>query len=96
LAILFSACVQAFLAIKWSLFSFFVIVCLVAFFVIPTLPYSIEAMVVGFVLPWIGVNMSTYGIGFDLIIAALYIVCFDVAFFIYFVVTLCIRSKGNL
>ena len=85
----------AFLAIKRPLISFFVIVCSASFFVIATLPYSIEAMIIGFASPWIGGSMSAYGIGFDLIVAASYTVYFDIAFFIYSVVTLFIRSKGD-
>ncbi len=95
MAILFLSCVGAFFAIKRPLFSFLVVACSMSFFVIATLPYSIEAMIVGFASPWISGSMSTYGIGFDLIVAASYVFYFDIAFFIYSIITLFIRSKTN-
>ncbi len=95
MAILLLSCVGAFFAIRQPLFSFMIIVCSVSFFVIAALPYSIEAMIVGFASPWIGGNMSTYGIGFDLIFAASDVFYFDIAFLIYSIITLVIRSKIN-
>ena len=95
MAILFLSCVGAFLSIKRPLASFLVVACTISFFVIATLPYSIEAMIVGFASPWIGGSMSTYGIGFDLIVGASYVFYFDIAFFVYSIITLFIRSKTN-
>ena len=94
-AILFISCMGAFFSIKRPLFSFLVVACTISFFVIATLPYSIEAMIVGFASPWIGGSMSTYGIGFDLIVDASYVFYFDIAFFVYSIITLFIRSKTN-
>lgn len=96
MAVLFLSCVGAFLAIKRPLFSFLVVSCVMSFFVIATLPYSIEAMIIGFASPWIGGSMSNYGIGFDLIVSVSYIFYFDIAFLIYSVVTLFIRPKNTL
>ena len=93
MAILFLSCFGAFLTIKRPLFSFLTVACVMAFFVIATLPYSIEAMIIGFASPWIGGGMSTYGIGFDLIVAVSYIFYLDIAFLIYSVVTLFLRFK---
>ena len=78
------------------MFSFMTVVCSVSFFVIAVLPYSIEAMIVGFASPWISGSMSIFGIGFDLIMAASYIFYFDIAFFIYSLITSFIRSKTIL
>ena len=55
-----------------------------------------EAMIVGFASPWISGSMSTYGIGFDLIVGASYVLYFDIAFFVYSIITLFIRSKKIL
>ena len=80
MAILLFSCVAAFFAIKRPSFSFFVLASSVAFFVIATLPYSIEAMIIGFASPWIGGSMATYKIGFDLICKISYTFYFDIAF----------------
>lgn len=93
MVILFLSCVAAFLAINRPSFSFFVLACSLSFFVIATLPYSIEAMIVGFSSPWIGGSMSTFRIGFDLICKISYTIYFDMAFFIYSMFTLFIRIK---
>ncbi len=95
MTILLLSCVGSFFSIKFPLASFFVPVCTLSFFVIATLPYSIEAMIIGFASPWIGGSMSTYGISFKLIVAASYIVYFDIAFFVYSIITLFIRSITN-
>ncbi len=95
MAILFLSCVAAFFAIKWPLFSIFVWGGSLTFFVVATLPYSIEAMIVGFASPWIGGSMATYKIGFELMGAVSYIVYFDMAFLVYSVITLIIRSRKN-
>ncbi len=95
MAILFLSCVGAFFSINRPLFSFFVVACTISFFVIATLPYSIEAMIIGFASPWISGNMSTYGIGFDLIVATSYVFYFDISFLIYSIITLLIKSKTN-
>ena len=95
MTILFLSCVGAFLSIKRPLASFLVVACTISFFVIATLPYSIEAMIVGFASLWISGSMSTYGIGFDLIVGASYVFYFDIAFFVYSIITLFIRSKTN-
>ena len=94
--ILFLSCLGAVFAIKRPMFSFMTVVCSVSFFVIAVLPYSIEAMIVGFASPWISGSMSIFGIGFDLIMAASYIFYFDIAFFIYSLITSFIRSKTIL
>lgn len=86
------SCVGGFCAIRRPLFSFVIVLCSTSFFVIATLPYSVEAMVVGFMSPWVHGNMSTYGVGFDLIVAASYVVYFDIAFAVYSVITLFIKQ----
>ena len=96
MAILFLSGVMAFFAIKQPLCSCAVLVCSLSFFVIAVFPYSIEGMIVGLASPWIGVNMATYKISFELIDAASYIVYFDIAFWIYSVITLIIRARKNL
>ena len=96
MVILFLSCVMSFFAIKRPIFSFFVLGCCLTFFVIAILPYSIEAMIVGFSSPWIGGSMSAYKIGFKLISAISYVVYFDLAFLIYSVITLIIRGKNGL
>jgi len=88
MAILFLSCIMAFFAIKRPLFSSFIWVCSLAFFVIATLPYAIEAMIVGLASPWIGGSMATYKIGFELINAVSRILYFDIAFLIYSAITL--------
>ena len=95
MAILLLSCVMAFLVIKRPWLSMLILISSSSFFVIATLPYSIEAMIIGFASPWIGGSMATYGIGFKLIVAVSYIVYFDIAFFVYSVITLFIRAKRN-
>ena len=95
LAILGFACLGAFLSIKHPLFSFLTLICVIWFFVIATLPITIEAMIVGFSSPWIGGSVSPSEIGFDLICKISYIVYFDLAFLIYSIVTFIIRAKRN-
>lgn len=95
MAILLFSFVMAFLAIKRPWISALTLILSLSFFVTATLPYSIEAMIIGFASPWIGGSMATYGIGFKLIVAVSYIVYFDIAFFIYSVITLFIRAKRN-
>ena len=96
MVILLLSCAGALLVIKYPLVSFFVPVCSLCFFAIAIFPHSVEAMIVGLSSPWIGGTMSTYGIGFHLISAASYIVYFDIAFFIYSIITLFIRAKTNI
>ena len=96
MAIMFISCVPALLAIKYPPISFFTGVCTLFFFLIVVLPYSFEAAFVGLASPWIGAEMSTYGIGFELMGAASYIIYFDMAFFIYSIMTILIRAKTNL
>ena len=95
MAIMFISCVPALLSIKYPPISFFTGVCTLFFFVIVVLPYTFEAAFVGLASPWIGAEMSTYGIGFELMGAASYIIYFDMAFFIYSIITLFIRAKAN-
>lgn len=93
MAILFLSCVTALLAIKYPPISFLTAVCTLSFFVIIILPYSFEAAFVGLVSPWISAEMSTYGIGFELMGAASYIIYFDIAFFFYSIITIFIMLK---
>lgn len=93
MSILLLSCLMAFFAIKRPDFSIFISVCSFAFFLIIILPYCIEAMVVGFSAPWIGGEMATYKIGFDLMGKASCIIYFDFAFIVYSAVTLALRIK---
>ena len=95
MAIMFISCVPALLAIKYPPISFFTGVCTLFFFAIVVLPYTFEAAFVGLASPWIGAEMSTYGIGFELMGAVSYIIYFDMAFFIYSIITILIRAKTN-
>ncbi len=93
LSILLSSCVIAFFAIKRPILSIFTSVCSFAFFLIIILPYCIEAMVVGFSSPWIGGEMASYKIAFDLMANASCIIYFDFAFIVYAGITLVLRIK---
>ena len=95
MAIMFISCVPALLAIKYPPISFFTGVFMLFFFAIVVLPYTFEAAFVGLASPWIGAEMSTYGIGFELMGAVSYIIYFDMAFFIYSIITILIRAKTN-
>lgn len=93
MTVLLLSCVGAFLAIKKPLYSFMIAACSASFFVIAALPCALEAMMVGFMSPWLDVSMPVYGIGYQLISAASYICCLDVVFVIYTIVTLISGAK---
>lgn len=96
MAILFLSCVTALLAIKYPPISFFTAVCTLAFFVIETFPYAFDSFFVEITSPYLGSTMPTYGIGFQLMEIASYIIYFDIAFFIYSIITLFIRLKNKI
>lgn len=95
IGILFVSCVGAFLAVKRPLFSLLVLASTLVFFVCAILPYTIDAMVFGLFSSEMIASMSIYKIGFKLINRVSRIVCFDIAFFVYSVITLIIRRKRS-
>jgi len=95
LAILLISCVFSYFTINRPHLSFWAGILSFVFFLLEVLPYSFEIAFVSLLSRVGEIGISTYQIGFKLISGAAYIIYFDIAFFVYSIITLFIRSKTN-
>ncbi len=87
-----AAAVFAVLAVKRPLWSLVTTFFASLFFFSVIFPYTVEATIVGFSSPWIDSSMSLWQQGFTLMSGAANILFWGIAFVIYAIVTVIIRT----